>query len=365
MGKTNFFARDPELAQIMFQESDWFSKEITTNHPLFPLKNDAAGVFVSSTSTPSWKVVHKFMPPALGPKAVRHYAPTMNACARESFPIFDQLGERGEAWNGYQYMLKLSSGTIGKVVLGQDMHHFDSIDAPLSRFVLGMAETLALNKKVASRGEWYSWLPFGDAKRLKDVQAIVAEEINKAVKESKSGGTEDLPLQDAALKSTNLIDYFVRAVDGQGKHLPKENLHAAVVVAAGAGFTTTSSLLGWLLYGLVTYPETQARLLQELVDVGFTDDTDVTPDMVEEMPVMDKYIKEMQRRHNPSYNPGRTAQKDMILPGGYRMQKGDVVIPAIHHIHTNPNIWKDPDRFDPDRWDTEEVKSRHKAAYIP
>lgn len=24
-----------------------------------------------------WKIVHKYLPPALGPKAVRHYAPKM------------------------------------------------------------------------------------------------------------------------------------------------------------------------------------------------------------------------------------------------------------------------------------------------
>lgn len=55
----------------------------------------------------------------------------------------------------------------------------------------------------------------------------------------------------------------------------------------------------------------------------------------------------------------------MILPGGYKIPKGSVVIPAIHHIHNNPNIWDNPHRFDPDRWETEEVKGRHKAAYVP
>lgn len=45
----------------------------------------------------------------------------------------------------------------------------------------------------------------------------------------------------------------------------------------------------------------QDRLLQELVDFDFDDETDVTPEMLENMSMLDKYIKEMQRRHNPSY----------------------------------------------------------------
>lgn len=109
----------------------------------------------------------------------------------------------------------------------------------------------------------------------------------------------------------------------------------------------------------------QARLLQELVDHNITDETNITADQVDDLPELAKYVKEMQRRHNPSYQPGRTAQKDLILPGGYTLSKGDVVIPAIHHIHNNPKVWDNPARFDPDRWDTDAVKNRHKAAYVP
>ena len=38
---------------------------------------------------------------------------------------------------------------------------------------------------------------------------------------------------------------------------------------------------------------------------------------------------------------------------------------AIHHIHQNPKYWDNPAHFDPDRWDTDAVKNRHKAAYCP
>jgi hypothetical protein len=86
----------------------------------------------------------------------------------------------------------------------------------------------------------------------------------------------------------------------------------------------------------------QARLLQELVDHDFADDTEVTPELLEDLPELDKFIKEMQRRHNPSYQPGRTAQRDLILPGGYKVKKGTVIIVALHHIHMNPKIWLVP-----------------------
>ena len=44
----------------------------------------------------------------------------------------------------------------------------------------------------------------------------------------------------------------MRATDSQGNKLPHENLSSAVIIASGAGFTTTSTLLSWLVYGLCT-----------------------------------------------------------------------------------------------------------------
>ena len=54
-------------------------------------------------------------------------------------------------------------------------------------------------------GDWYQSLPFGDAKRLKEVQKYQDEEIQRAIDRAASSGTEDLELEDAALKAANVI----------------------------------------------------------------------------------------------------------------------------------------------------------------
>ncbi|KAK4976352.1 hypothetical protein LTR42_003981 [Elasticomyces elasticus] len=76
-GSTTYLTNDPIIAQIGLSETEYFSKIIVPNHPLYPIKTPDAGVFLADSTDPSWKIVHKFMPPALGPKAVRHYAPIM------------------------------------------------------------------------------------------------------------------------------------------------------------------------------------------------------------------------------------------------------------------------------------------------
>jgi cytochrome P450 len=364
LGSTVYHTNDPNLASIVFSETDFFSKRIIDGHPLNPIKNKEAGVFLGDTNTEEWRVAHKFLPPAFGPKAVRHYAPTMQRTIEDAFNVFDQLDDRGEAWNVYPYMLKLGSQAVGKLVLGMDFRHFAAVDAPPHEMVLRIAQSLELNKKITSMGSWYRSLPFGDPQRLRDarnrIEAMMRESVVNAAK-----GTEDLELQEAALRAENMVDYVLRATDSKGNKLPLDRIMEPLVVATGAGFTTTSSLLSWLLYGLVVYPGMQERLLQELVDNGFDDDTQITADLTAKLTFLDKYVKETQRRHNPSYQPARTASVDMILPGGYKLPKDAIVIPAIHHIHNNPKIWDNPTLFDPDRWDTEKVKERPSASYIP
>ncbi|KAI1749866.1 cytochrome P450 [Xylaria castorea] len=363
-GSIVYTTNDPKLSNIVFSETDFFTKRMIKGHPLHPIKNKEAGVFLGDTDTEEWRIAHKFLPPALGPKAVRHYAPTMQKTVEDSFKVFDELDEREEAWNVYPFMLKLGSQAVGKLVLGMDFEHFTSVDARPHEMVMLIAESLELNKKISSMGSWYAKLPFGDPKKLSDIKervaVLLAESVEKAAK-----GLEDLDLQEAAVKAENMVDYISRAVDSKGNKLPKERMLEPLVVATGAGFTTTSSLLSWLIYGLVVYPGMQERLLQELVDNGIDEDTNMDADLIGKLSFLDKYVKETQRRHNPSYQPARTSKVDMVLPGGYKLPKDSVVIPAIHHIHNNTALWDNPARFDPDRWDTDKVKNRPTGSYVP
>jgi hypothetical protein len=102
-------------------------------------------------------------------------------------------------------MLKLGSETVGKLVLGMEFKQFTNADAPLHPFVLAIAETLSLNKKVATKGEWYGKIPFGDPAKLKNLKQWEADQIEQVIKGCKASGTEDLPLQDAALKASCVI----------------------------------------------------------------------------------------------------------------------------------------------------------------
>lgn len=144
-----------------------------------------------------------------------------------------------------------------------------------------------------------------------------------------------------------------------------EYVRGNVLVLLGAGFITSSAFLSWLIYSFTIYPGVQARLLQELVDNGAVVGKRWTYEELQALTFLDAFVKETQRLHSPSFQPARNTRRDIVLPGGYRLPAGAILIPSLPHLHTNPAHWDDPYRFDPDRWATTRVKERHRSAYVP
>ncbi|KAK0721173.1 hypothetical protein B0H67DRAFT_644323 [Lasiosphaeris hirsuta] len=61
------------------------------------------------------------------------------------------------------------------------------------------------------------------------------------------------------------------------EHFPQGLQLVNMLIIVGAGYTTASAPMSWLIYCIVTYPETQDKILQELVDYGVGPDTEWTP----------------------------------------------------------------------------------------
>lgn len=106
-GRDNYLTRDPRVAEVAFAESPFFTKATSNaNHPLHPISNQNS-LFICDTNE-NWRIAHRFIAPALNPKAIRHYHPILQSTVQSSFPVFDELDQRGEAFNTYQYMMKLA-----------------------------------------------------------------------------------------------------------------------------------------------------------------------------------------------------------------------------------------------------------------
>ncbi|KAL2203581.1 cytochrome P450 [Sarocladium strictum] len=371
MGTTVYLSNDPDVSEVVLGENEFFTKTTSDHsHPLYWMRDNTA-LFTCDTSSPAFKPSHKFVPPAMTPNAIRQYVPAMQKAVEESFKVFDEFDGTQQAFHVYQYMFKIGGQVVYKMVLGLDVAHFESPKSPPHEIIRLMAEYLALMKQTSLNPSWYKYLPFGKLKRLSYVHGRLWGLIDEAViacQPPKELTNTGVPMREAALNSSCIADYLKRAVDDEGKKLPHEYLLSNVVALVGAGLATTSSMLSLLIYALTHYPGNQERLLQELIDRGVTADKKWTYDEILDLKFLDCFVKEVLRLHSPSFQTARNAKKDVILPGGWKIPQGAVVIPTFPSIHKHKDHWENPNRFDPDRWRTPtgpNGQKRHRMAFTP
>ncbi|TKR78192.1 hypothetical protein L596_019042 [Steinernema carpocapsae] len=78
---------------------------------------------------------------------------------------------------------------------------------------------------------------------------------------------------------------------------------------------------------------------------------------------MDKVVKEALRLYPlGAFANSRVCMKTTTL-GDIEVREGDMVQADVFSVHYDENLWPDPERFDPDRWNSEE--KRHSLAWFP
>lgn len=61
----------------------------------------------------------------------------------------------------------------------------------------------------------------------------------------------------------------------------------------------------------------------------------------------------------------RAPRESTLLADEYRMDPDDYAIVSLGAVHKDPEVWEEPDRFDPDRFLPENVKKRPPHSYKP
>ena len=80
---------------------------------------------------------------------------------------------------------------------------------------------------------------------------------------------------------------------------------------------------------------------------------------------MERCIKESLRLYPSVFFISRNLGEDVITTTGHLLPKDTHVFIYIYELHRNPDIYPDPEKFDPDRFLPENCQNRHPYAYIP
>ena len=116
-----------------------------------------------------------------------------------------------------------------------------------------------------------------------------------------------------------------------------------------AGTDTTATTLRWALLYFTFYPEVQDRLSREIDDVIGTSRLPTMEDK-QNMPYCEAVITETLRLGNtvPLSLPHATSCDLSIR--GFEIPKGTMLLPATASYTTDPDVFPEPERFNPGRF---------------
>ncbi len=125
------------------------------------------------------------------------------------------------------------------------------------------------------------------------------------------------------------------------------------------GHETSANALTWTLFLLSQHPEIAADLLDELD--GVLQGKAPSIEHLQQLPLLERVIKESMRILPPVPWNARVTSKPTSLEG-YELPTGTEVWVSIYHTHRNADIYPEPRKFNPQRWETLQVDN---FAYNP
>lgn len=151
----------------------------------------------------------------------------------------------------------------------------------------------------------------------------------------------------------DILSMLVKARDEGRADVSEGDLLGQTAILFAASFETTATTLGWTLFLLAQSPGVVAQLRDEINGASSTE--------LDNLPLLDAVIKESMRVLPPVALTLRavTTATDLI---GVALQKGDRVICSHYLTHRIPDLYPDPNRFEPQRWFS--IKPGH-YEYIP
>uniref|UniRef100_A0A8P0TBY4 Cytochrome P450 4A38 n=1 Tax=Canis lupus familiaris TaxID=9615 RepID=A0A8P0TBY4_CANLF len=160
----------------------------------------------------------------------------------------------------------------------------------------------------------------------------------------------------------DFLDILLFAKVENGRGLSDKDLRAEVDTFMFEGHDTTASGISWILYALATHPEHQQRCREEIQSL-LGDGASITWEHLDQMPYTTMCIKEALRLYPPVPGVGRELSKPITFPDGRSLPKGFLVLLSFYALHHNPNVWPNPEVFDPSRFAP--GVSRHSHAFLP
>jgi cytochrome P450 len=211
--------------------------------------------------------------------------------------------------------------------------------------------------QVTLAAAWSTWMPrrFAVGRPFRARQAlreIIGEFLLR--REPNAAPGQDL--------MAHLMEHVSVAGAGEERVLDRDWLVSQMLEIVLAGYETTSTTMSWTLISLMQRPEILTAVHAEL-DAVLGGRAPEFEDL-ESFTFLNAFNQEVLRVYPPVYLFWSQCIQDDTIDG-YSIPKGSKVIVSVYNVHRHPDVWEDPEQFDPSRFTAEKIRDRPKYAHVP
>ncbi|XP_033217509.1 cytochrome P450 4g15 isoform X2 [Belonocnema kinseyi] len=183
-----------------------------------------------------------------------------------------------------------------------------------------------------------------------------------------SGLKDDLDVDDNDVgekKRLAFLDLLVESAQN-GVVLNDQEVKEQVDTIMFEGHDTTAAGSSFFLSMMGCHPDIQEKVIQELDEIFGDSDRPATFQDTLEMKYLERCLMETLRMYPPVPIIARELKTDLkLVSGDYTVPAGCTVVVATLKLHRQPNIYPNPDVFDPDNFLPEKTANRHYYAFVP
>ncbi|XP_001622402.2 cytochrome P450 3A41 [Nematostella vectensis] len=342
---------DPEIIkQILLKEFNKFP-----DRPAFikfgrPFNS---GLFIASGET--WKRIRSTLTPSFTSGKLKKIVPIFNTASDNLSAKIEKLADSGESVDCIRLFSLFALEVIMSAAFG---YQADVQTAPDEEFVAKARNVFA----IPAWRRFFSMIPFADffgrfmtPMNFGHYFLQMAEGmVNNRIAEGGRGRNDFIQL---------MLDAQAQTIEGVPKLTP-DQIAAQSVTFLIAGFETTGTTMSNTAYFLATHPDVQEKLVQEL-DKARENRGDMSLyDLAQNTEYLDKVLNEVLRLCPPGFSLARRCAEECTIEGVHFPKNVDVNIP-VYVLHRDPDLWENPEEFDPEHFSPEAKEKRHPYSFMP
>jgi len=343
--KSTIVTADPEMIKYVLKDNNenYHKSHIQTKYLV-----EFQGVGLNNSHGDYWLSQRKHLSMGFTPGRLAETLPSQLNTLNEFMSEFE-IAIKSDSVDMHRQMEKFTIRSVGRSLFGSQMKVAD-----YDRFAAAILEIQQYILKKIVQPYLKPWFIIsGKDKKYHKIREEGDQLIMEYLKERRKTLGEGNDILEMIMTTP---------YKGTNECMSDEKIRIEILQLMVAGNETSSTAATWAFYVMAKHPECISKIREEIENVF--GDAPIDYQKIHQLTYTISVLDEAMRLYPPFWMIDREAQKDDEFKG-IKIPKGTTVVTYIYGAHYNEEHWKNPEKFDPSRFNNADSDKNHPFSHIP